>query len=228
MSLNFIKLKNFYTKNFGYRNYEFNVAYNFLKDCLKILDVGCGQGNFIALDPKRIEGIDINPESVEICLEKGYKASVGNALKLPFDDNSFDGIHCSHVIQIFNWKEAIQMLEEFRRVCKPGVIIVITTFPDHKRLYFTPETYRAYPTQALRALVKQRENTLSDPTSYNNPLIIPKKVWLRRPPLIEFTGPRSELYNKIAIILNDIQYKFFFRKYWTYNGYVMQLINGPK
>jgi len=213
-------------KSVSYRNYEFKKAFSFLERYNKILDVGCGQGTFLEKDPKKIYGIDINPESVDICLKKGLNVKVGSALKIPFEDNTFDGLHCSHVIQIFNYVDALSLLREARRVVKPNGIIVITSFPDHKRLFFTSETLRAYPPQAIRVLIKQRDETFGDPTTTDHPLLKQEDIWLRRSALFEFTGPRNETTSQIAIMLNLLQHKVFLRKYWSYNGYVMKLRNS--
>lgn len=222
------KFKESFAEKFSYRTYEYKVALEYFKECKTILDIGCGQGTFIKHDPKRIIGIDVNNKSIEMCKSKGYEAKVGSALQIPYPDNSFDGVHCSHVIQIFDSEKAHTMLHEIRRVLKPNGILVLTSFPDHKRLFFTPETFRAYPPHAVRALIKQRSETLSDPTSENNPLMYQESIWLRKPALIEFEGPRSDKSAQIALAINLIQYKFLLRKYWDYNGYVMKIRNGEK
>ena len=35
----------------------------------------------------------------------------GSALELPFEDNSFNGIHCSHVMQVFQPNEAQRFIK---------------------------------------------------------------------------------------------------------------------
>ena len=72
---------------------EYDFVWRYLSSCEKILDVGCGVGIFIQYAPERIMGIDINPANIEFCKSNGYKAAVGDALKLDFPDNSFDAVH---------------------------------------------------------------------------------------------------------------------------------------
>ena len=218
-------------KYVSYRYFEHKVALRFLSSCKNILDVGCGQGGFISIDPDRIQGLDINPNHINQCIAKGFKVIEGDAFKLKFKDNSFDGVYCSHVIQIYDYIHALRLLTELRRVVKPNGLVVIATFPDHKRLFTTPETYRPYPPIAIRKLIQQSsdiEGEISAPIYSDSPLLFQEKIWLRRPALIEFEGPRSKTATNIALMLNLLQHKLLLRKYWTYNGYIIKLRNGPK
>ncbi len=218
-------------KYVSYRYFENKVALKFFLGTKKILDVGCGQGGFIENDPSRIQGIDLNPNNINKCIEKGFTATVGDALNTKFKDNTFDGAYCSHVIQIFDYNDALQLLRELRRIVKPNGIIIIASFPDHKRLFTTPETFRAYPPIAIRRLIGQSsdyKDSISAPTYPAAPLLFQERIWLRRPALFEFEGPRSETATNISMMLNLLQHKLFLRKYWTYNGYVIKLRNGPK
>lgn len=218
-------------KYINLRNYEFKNALRFLDGCDTVLDVGCGRGNFIEKDPSRISGIDLNQSNVNHCIAQGLNVKQGDALNLPYDDNSFDGAHCSHLIQIFDYLGALQLLNELRRVVKPGGIIVLVTFPDYQRTYFTPETLRAYPPHAIRCLLKQPDDFLDPhaaPTYSNAPKLKQEDIWFLRPALIEFEGPRSEFTDGMASMANVIQHAIFLRKYWAYNGYVMKLRNMPK
>ena len=107
-------------KYVSYRYFEHKVALRFLSSCKNILDVGCGQGGFIAIDPDRIQGLDINPNHVNKCIEKGFRAIEGDAFELKFEDNTFDGVYCSHVIQIYDYINVLRLLRELRRVVKPN------------------------------------------------------------------------------------------------------------
>ncbi|MDD5571981.1 MAG: class I SAM-dependent methyltransferase, partial [Bacteroidales bacterium] len=175
----------------SYSKWEWHYVLKFLKECNNILDVGCGLGDFIENDPKRIKGIEINEENVKVCVKKGLDVKQGDALNIPFPDNSFDGAFCGHVIQIFDYKGAIRLLSELRRVVKPGGVIVITTFPDHKRLYFTPETFRAYPPHTIRHLIKDHSKKLGPSTFAEYINMKQEAIKLRRPALFEFEGPKS-------------------------------------
>ena len=101
------------------------LAYAFLKKNDWILDVGCGEGRFIAQNPKKIKGLDLNKDSIKVCQRKGYQVIKGDARHLPFKKESVPAIHCSHLIEHFFPQEVHQILFEFNRVLKPKGILVI-------------------------------------------------------------------------------------------------------
>ena len=80
------------------------------KDVLKtfknqkyLLDAGCGDGLFmkdaLAMGFK-CEGFDINRDLLKSCKKKGYKVKYADILqKLPYKDNTFDGIFCSNLFE---------------------------------------------------------------------------------------------------------------------------------
>jgi len=131
-----MSFKNYIYKKFIplYRKLSFDqkkqydkIALKYMSSCKKIVDVGCGTGRFISNYPSIIKGIDQNQESVETCLKKGYDVVKADVTKLPFEDNSFDGVHCSHVIEHLQHKEAYKLLSELLRVLKKDGILVIRT-----------------------------------------------------------------------------------------------------
>lgn len=112
-----------------------------------VLDVGCGNGAFLALLGRVIRphgqavGLDyssafvdeararINVEGLDDC------ATVveGDAYKLPFDDNSFDAARCERVLMHLDDPAAV--LREMRRVVRPGGNVVVTE-PDWAGMVF--------------------------------------------------------------------------------------------
>src|SRR3990172_7596399 len=56
------------------RKKEYKFLYGrFLTGRKRILDAGCGIGNFISFDPRHIEGVDQNIQSLKIERQRGYK-----------------------------------------------------------------------------------------------------------------------------------------------------------
>ncbi|KAI2622067.1 methyltransferase type 11 [Xylaria nigripes] len=120
------------------RTAEVNSAYMLpiIKPNMRILDVGCGPGSITLGLASRVPegsvtGIDIHADAVnyasEMCKQRGVtnaSFSVGDALKLPFDDNSFDIVHAHQVLVHLPGAEdepgPVRGLKEMRRVCKPG------------------------------------------------------------------------------------------------------------
>jgi len=92
----------------------------------EILDAGCSVGGFISLAPDKIQGIDFDEESVNICRKKGLKAEkMDLTKKLEFKDEEFDGIFSSYLIE--HIEKPLPMLKELRRILKKnGKLVIIT------------------------------------------------------------------------------------------------------
>tara|TARA_Y100000996_G_C22549125_1_gene653052 strand:+ start:1293 stop:2003 length:711 start_codon:yes stop_codon:yes gene_type:complete len=212
------------------RVYENKVAYKFLKNCDSILDIGCGTGVFIAMDPKRIKGTDYNNLNVDVCIKKGYDAVVGNALDLPFKDNTFDGVYLAHVLHIFNSNEAYKCMQEMIRVVKPDGIIVINTLGDYKRKWIHAENARPYPPMAIRGMFNvPNPDTETSPVVTGLPSDVKQhNIWFRRPALFDLISHASYRLNGLYNLLNGIQYSLFLRKYWKFDAYIIALKNSKK
>ncbi len=105
-----------------------------------LLDVGCGSGFFLELANKRgfiTTGCDIIPN-------KSFNHSdyfQGSVEKLPFEDDSFDIITCSHTLEhVVDFEKAV---EELKRVAKYKLCVVV---PCQRAYYYTlDEHIRFFP-----------------------------------------------------------------------------------
>ena len=108
--------------------------YKFVKKLLKntkgkILVIGCGSKNDMGIINKNCNGIGIDISKTAIERSKKmypqFDYYVMNALDLKFEDNSFDAIVCSEVIE--HVEDEKKLLEEIKRVLKAEGTFVITT-----------------------------------------------------------------------------------------------------
>ena len=92
----------------------------------RILDVGCGTGNFtrkLSCLGYDVIGIDPSDEMVEKALKKGLSCIKGYAEKLPFDDETFDGVISVAAIEFF--KDRRKAVNEMLRVVRnEGKVVV--------------------------------------------------------------------------------------------------------
>jgi SAM-dependent methyltransferase len=103
-----------------------------------VLDVGCGSGAITrqiagAVPDGKAVGADREPKYIEFARHKAELENIkniqfeeGDALKLPFEDDSFDVVWSKHLLQFV--MERNQALSEFKRVLKPGGRIVCCTY----------------------------------------------------------------------------------------------------
>lgn len=161
----FKDLKNYFKKiNKNYQaEYLLALEYSFFKTQGKILDVGCGEGNFIKINPKRVIGIDTNKKSIAACKKKQLHAVFGSAVKIPFKNSSFYGVHASHIIEHLLPDEAMNFLKEVDRVLKKDGVFVISTPLLWKGFYNDFTHVKPYnPESILRYMVQEGfEKTLS-------------------------------------------------------------------
>lgn len=99
-----------------------------------VLDVGCGKG-FMLHDMKElipgitVKGIDISQYAIDNAMEdmKPF-LQVGNAVKLPFDDNSFDVVIAITTIHNVDINECAKALQEIERVTRKGSFVTLDAY----------------------------------------------------------------------------------------------------
>ena len=98
----------------------------------RVLDVGVGTGLALQSYPShaRVVGIDLSEGMLRRARRRVVQnkmswvnLALGNALELPFPDQSFDHALLSHLITVVS--DPVKMIEETRRVVRPGGQIVI-------------------------------------------------------------------------------------------------------
>lgn len=137
------KFVKFCKSDFGKRVLEKEVefVYQQLKDCQRILDVGCGIGQFEQMLPTfNIVGLDNSEEMLKEARKRSNKTFVlGNAESLNFDDDAFDSVFYVATLEfVTDYQRAIQ---EAYRVTKPdGKLLIIMLNPESE--YFKEHMQR--------------------------------------------------------------------------------------
>lgn len=101
----------------------------------KILDIGCGRGEFLRGFIRcglQGYGVDQSPLAQEICPDADIMlADLANDT-LPYEDNSFNYIFSKSVLEHFYFPE--KLVREINRILMPGGI-AITMVPDWESIY---------------------------------------------------------------------------------------------
>ena len=94
----------------------------------EVLDIGCGTGDMLRIlsglrPDARLTGLDFSLNMLEAAKENcGAIPNLcllqGNAMRLPFEDGSFDGVSISFALR--NMADYGQVLREAVRVLRPG------------------------------------------------------------------------------------------------------------
>ena len=136
----------------------------------RLLDVACGTGALIeaiaAAHPDvRLAGVDISPEMLAVArrrLPADAELKTASADALTFQDGTFDIVVTSNAFHFFRAPD--QVLDEIRRVLRPGGRLVITDWCDDyiacricDRLlrFFSASHYRIYGSAECRVLLEQ-------------------------------------------------------------------------
>lgn len=135
----------------------------------RALDLGCGTGEFTAA-LARGGAVAVGADVAEAALERARSGHPGLDFRLvpidgplPFDDNAFDLVWASEVIE--HVTDTARWLSEVRRVLAPGGRLLLTT-PSHGRLrvalggierYSEPlgDHLHLYTKRSLRALLHE-------------------------------------------------------------------------
>jgi len=90
----------------------------------KVLDFGCGVGEFLKFRPNTI-GVDINVFNIDHCKLLGLQAEMlGDNGQVPFERNTFSGIVMDNVIEHIPADDVDVVIDEVARVLEPGGTIL--------------------------------------------------------------------------------------------------------
>jgi len=132
-------------RNHGYGGFSYNpkfwqpviptIVENYkISNSSNVLDVGCAKGFFLydlklAFPGINITGVDISDYAVENSIPeiKPY-LQVGNATKLPFEDDCFDFVISINTIHNLNLQDCAAALQEIERVTKDNSFITVDAY----------------------------------------------------------------------------------------------------
>lgn len=113
--------------------HRYAVATEFVKNKI-VLDIACGVGYgsyLLAAYALKVTGIDINKESIEVAKKKYSRPQLsflnGDVENIPVENASFDVVISFETLEHITNHD--KMLEEIKRVIKPGGLLLIST-PD--------------------------------------------------------------------------------------------------
>lgn len=98
-----------------------------------VLDIGCGRGEFLELliehNSKNVQGIDINADMIELCMEKSLPVMNISAIEYleSLEDNSLGGIFMGQVIEHMPFEEVIELTNIAYRKLKPESYLIMET-----------------------------------------------------------------------------------------------------
>jgi SAM-dependent methyltransferase len=176
-----------------------------------ILDVGCGTGANLEMLSEfgAAEGVDVSPEALLFCQERGLEnVKLGAAEALPYDDNSFDLVTGLDVVEHLD--DDLAGLKEMRRVLRRDGRSVLFV-PAFMFLWGVQDDIsnhrRRYTLKGLKQVVREAGFEVERATYVNISFFTP--ILLGRL-LMRATGLRPESENNITIgFLNGVLGKFF-------------------
>lgn len=120
----------------------------------RVLDVGCGEGEFLKRDPEHIEGVEPNADAVRRLIDKGLRVTQGGLPSLPFAQETFDVVHSRNVIEHLDIATAYSLVSEGARLLKPGGLLIIATEMPTRRFWDTFGHIKPYTPTAIRKLLR--------------------------------------------------------------------------
>ena len=131
------------------------------KNARNLLDVGCGRGFLLNTIGERNPGIQLTGcdlyDNIPTLQKAAYQK--GSVYKLPFEDDAFDVVTCTHTIE--HLREVPSAIAELKRVARKQLIIVV---PCQRYFYYTMDLHlNFYPIASyLQKEIHIDKNTCTD------------------------------------------------------------------
>jgi SAM-dependent methyltransferase len=120
----------------------------------RLLDVGCGSA-WLGDHYADYTGIDVSPEAVEAARRRGREVLLADVdERLPFDDESFDGVVLKDVLE--HVRDPVALVLEVRRILRPNGRVFASS-PDAQRWVWDDYTHRRpFTRKAFRLLFEDQ------------------------------------------------------------------------
>ncbi len=176
------------------KNWKYRLIEKLLLPHAKVLDIGCA--SWLFYDNRKhkhitYSGIDYNETMVDYCVQKKWlevKQCDLSKEKLPYDDDSFDFVYCSHVLEHLLSNEQISFFAEIQRVLKKDWVLLLFTPTPYSRYFRDDPTHQRASTHgSLEHIAKDVWLTVVE-SKYSGVRCFPQKMqtYLRLPPLRRF------------------------------------------
>jgi SAM-dependent methyltransferase len=111
----------------------------FFKGCQDIVDLGCGDGDFVKLMCERgyhALGVDSDPVMCEMARQKQIHVVCEDALHYlkNVPEESVDGFFSAHLVEHLHYEQVVELIELCHQVLRPGGVLVLVT-PNVRGLY---------------------------------------------------------------------------------------------
>nr|WP_321258585.1 class I SAM-dependent methyltransferase [uncultured Pseudodesulfovibrio sp.] len=157
------------------------------RGCKRVLDFGSGEGLFLELlRESQVDGVgvDMDSQAVAKAREKGLEVVEGDGLLwLSEQEEMFDGIFCSNVIEHLPPNAAAEMLTQFVRLLSPGGLLILVA-PNPRSVQMLSETFwldpthvRFYPLQMLQSGVTNLGLVVEEAGDDPDTRVRPKSLW---------------------------------------------------
>lgn len=163
----------------------------------RILDAGCGTGWFSKKAAEKgavVVSMDVGDKLLSKVAQKcNSERVVGSVLNIPFDDNTFDFVISSEVIE--HIPEPLAAIKEMSRILKPGGVLALTT--PNKRWFFAiwiANKFGFRPYEGLENWVSWRQLRKS---AIRNNFIVEKELGIHLFPfVIGFLTPVLDFFHR--------------------------------
>ncbi len=131
----------------------------------RVLDVGCGAGEWLVLMRElgwQVEGVDFDRSAVDVAVRNGLQVRCGSLEQQNYPTDSFDAVTLNHVIE--HVPEPLATVRECLRVLKPGGKLVVLTpnssslshrcFKNNWRGLEPPRHLHIFSMRAMRSLLE--------------------------------------------------------------------------
>ncbi len=157
----------------------------YIPDNSRLLDVGAGYCYFINnIKASEKYALDIDPEVLKYA-QKDVKLTVGTSTGTEFEDNYFDVIFSSNLLEHLSIDEILDTLNEFKRITKDGgrMILISPNFKYCFRIYFDDFTHKSIITDSslmdmLQASGFKVEKIMPKFLPFSAESKLPKSIWL--------------------------------------------------